>query len=166
MNDKMNYDQLIGEFTNLAGEMAESLSFNKSVGQIYGLLYLQTGASLSLEEIARRLSMSKGNASVNLRFLETWGAVRSVWVQGSRRDHYEANRNIQGIALNRLQLGLGRRLDRAEQILEKITSSVAYKEGRPEEASVRKQLKEIQNLVANGRKAIGLLPKVLGFFTK
>ena len=60
------------EFARFAGELAESFSFNRSVGQIYGLLYLQE-SPLSLEDIGQRLSMSKGNASINIRLLESWG---------------------------------------------------------------------------------------------
>jgi DNA-binding transcriptional regulator GbsR (MarR family) len=50
-------------FARLAGEMAQSLSFNRSLGQIYGLLYASDKPQ-SLEEITRALSVSKGNVSV------------------------------------------------------------------------------------------------------
>src|SRR5437870_2655557 len=116
-------DHIPFELARFAGELAESIGFNKSIGQIYGLLYTGT-APLSLDEISQKLSMSKGNASINLRVLEEWGAVHSVGVSGSRRDHYEANTKIKDLFLRRLQEGLTKRLDMAERRLNQIVELI------------------------------------------
>lgn len=135
------------EFARFAGELAESFSFNRSVGQIYGLLYLQE-SPLSLEDIGQRLSMSKGNASINIRLLESWGAVRPVSVVGSRKDFYEANRDIKQVALRRVREGLTKRLDRAEEQLVSL-----QKNGNGSSAS-QKRIQELQSLIAKARKAM------------
>lgn len=149
------------DFARLAGELAESLSFNRSIGQIYGLLYLAS-EPLSLEDIAKRLGMSKGNASINLRALASWGAVRPVWVRGSRRDHYEADRNIKALALRRLEEGLSRRLDMAEEKMDSLLS----RDGALQDPAVKKRLQELRSLVGSGRKALRVLPKILGFLAR
>ncbi len=61
----------------------------RSLGQIYGLLFL-SNKPLTLEDIAAGLDISKASASVGTRQLASWGAVRQVWVPGSRRDYFEA----------------------------------------------------------------------------
>lgn len=152
------------DFARLAGELAESLSFNRSIGQIYGLLYLAS-EPLSLEDIANRLGMSKGNASINLRALASWGAVRPVWVRGSRRDHYEADRNIKALALRRLEEGLSRRLDLAEDKMDRILSRL-NQDGAALDPAVKKRLQELRSLVGSGRKALRVLPKILGFLAR
>jgi DNA-binding transcriptional regulator GbsR (MarR family) len=43
---------------------------------------------VSLDEIAERLQISKGNASMSLRELRTFGVVRQVEAPGDRRDFY------------------------------------------------------------------------------
>jgi DNA-binding transcriptional regulator GbsR (MarR family) len=43
---------------------------------------------VSLDEIAQRLEISKGNASMSLRELRGWGVIRPVPVAGDRRDFY------------------------------------------------------------------------------
>ncbi len=149
------------DFARLAGELAESLSFNRSIGQIYGLLYLAS-EPMSLEDIAKRLGMSKGNASINLRALASWGAVRPVWVRGSRRDHYEADRNIKALALRRLEEGLSRRLDMAEEKMDSLLS----RDGALQDPAVKKRLQELRSLVGSGRKALRVLPKILGFLAR
>jgi DNA-binding transcriptional regulator GbsR (MarR family) len=72
-----------------AGALFQMLGLPRSVGQIYGLLYLSKGP-LSLDDIAASLSISKGSASIGTRQLAAWGAIRQVWVLGERRDHFEA----------------------------------------------------------------------------
>lgn len=139
------------EFARFAGELAESFSFNRSVGQIYGLLYLQE-SPLSLEDIGQRLSMSKGNASINIRLLESWGAVRSVSVVGSRKDFYEANRDIKQVALRRVREGLAKRLDRAEEQLTRL-----HKNGNGAPPAAVKRIQELQSLIAKARKAMGFI---------
>lgn len=59
------------------GQLAEFAGFNRTLGQIYGLLYLHSYA-LSLSEIAKNLGVSKGNVSLNTRLMERWGLIRRV----------------------------------------------------------------------------------------
>ncbi|MBI4396954.1 MAG: hypothetical protein HY548_07665 [Elusimicrobia bacterium] len=148
------------EFAQCIGELAESFSFNRSVGQIYGLLYISP-APLSLEDIAKRLRMSKGNASINVRALESWGAVRPVWVSGSRRDHYEANRNVKEIALRRLQEGLSKRMDLAEDRFKHLAARIESETPSHEQADVKKRLQELRALLSKGRKILRVAPRFL-----
>ena len=71
------------------GRISSFWGFSKIVGQLYGLLYLSF-KPLTLDEMAERLSVSKGNVSINIRTLERWNMVRPVWVKGDRKDYYEA----------------------------------------------------------------------------
>lgn len=153
------------EFVNIAGDLAETFSFNRSIGQIYGFLYLAP-APVSLDDIAKELRMSKGNASINLRTLADWGAVRSVSMSGSRRDFYEANRNVKELALRRLQEGLSRRLDFAEENLEKVAAQWRDAPGKDGEVFSKKRVEELKSLVTNGRRLLKALPKVLAFLPR
>lgn len=144
------------EFSRFAGDLAESFSFNRSIGQIYGLLFIHP-EPLCLDDVALKLKMSKGNASINLRTLESWGAVRSVTVSGSRRDHYEANQDVKGVLVRRVREGLTRRLELAESSLEQLSAQLAR---RPANPAVQKRMKELQRLVHRSRRALVHLPKL------
>ena len=150
------------EFVRFAGELAEKFSLNRSIGQIYGLLYF-SAEPVSLGEVAKHLKMSKGNVSVNIRMLETWGAVHSVWVSGSRQDHYEANRDLKEIFIKRLREGLGRRLDWADERLKHLRASAATDRGPLGDSGQRKILEEMSSMIHKGRMAIQILPKFFGF---
>ena len=54
------------EFCSAAGELAMKLSFARSVGQVFGLLYIHSDP-LALDDISVLLKMSKGSVSINLR---------------------------------------------------------------------------------------------------
>lgn len=147
------------EFAHFAGDLVESVGFNRSIGQIYGYLYLNQKPG-SLTEIAEKLSMSKGNASLNLRTLESWGAVFPVSVQGSRRDHYQANMNYKEVILRRVQEGMEKRLAMAEDKLSRLLGGSDGKQSNPEFAE---KMEEFQALIKKSRSGLKLLPRLVGF---
>lgn len=71
------------------GRLFQRVGLPRSVGQIYGLLYL-SNRPLSLDDLVAMLGLSKGSASGGTRHLVTLGAIRQVWVPGERRDFYES----------------------------------------------------------------------------
>ncbi|HET9554238.1 MAG TPA: MarR family transcriptional regulator [Anaeromyxobacteraceae bacterium] len=77
----------VQQFVEAWGAMGALWGINRSVARVHALL-MATEGPLSLDEIADRLQMSKGNASMSLRELRTFGVVRQVEAPGDRRDFY------------------------------------------------------------------------------
>lgn len=117
MNSKLKLAQ--DNFIEAIGQLASSLGLNRVAGQLYALLYLNE-SPLSLDEMVEELKISKGHVSTNIRALENWGAVRKVWVKGDRKDYYEVDLNVPRIIADRLKIGLGRRLQDALEMINKI----------------------------------------------
>ena len=86
-------DDAVEVFVQGAGKISSALlgMINRVGGQIYALLFLSE-EPLSLDEIGERLGVSKSNISINIRMLEDYKLVRKVWVKGSRKDYYAAER--------------------------------------------------------------------------
>lgn len=86
-------EDAVETFIQGAGKVSSALlgMINKVGGQIYALLFL-SDEPLSLDEIGQRLGVSKSNISINIRMLEDYNLVRKVWVKGSRKDYYAAER--------------------------------------------------------------------------
>jgi HTH-type transcriptional regulator, glycine betaine synthesis regulator len=76
--------------------IAHLFGVSKSVGEIYGLLFI-SALPLPLDYIRTKLSMSSGSASQGLRLLRSVGAVRTAYVPGDRRDHFLAETALQKI---------------------------------------------------------------------
>ncbi len=77
----------VQQFVEAWGAMGALWGINRSVARVHALL-MATEDPLSLDEIAEKLQISKGNASMSLRELRTFGVVRQLQVPGDRRDFY------------------------------------------------------------------------------
>lgn len=145
-------------FVETAGELSESLSINRVVGQLYALLYISP-TPISLDEMTVRLKISKGSASINIRILENWNAVKKVWVQGSRKDFYTAESDMMRIFLDRLHQGLSRRIALAKARMKQVHSILDGK-GNGKSAFYKERLKKIEDLQNLAEAIIKFLPKI------
>ena len=69
---------------------ARVLGLPKSVGEIYGVLYI-TPVPLTMIDLVDRLSISKGSASQGLKILRNLGAVREIDLQNDRKTYFQAD---------------------------------------------------------------------------
>src|SRR5713226_9773144 len=76
-------------FVDLWDTMSSLWGISPTMARIHGLLYI-TGAALSMDDIMARLSISRGNVSMNLSKLVEWSLVRRVHRRGKRKDYYES----------------------------------------------------------------------------
>jgi DNA-binding transcriptional regulator GbsR (MarR family) len=77
--------------------MADVLSLPRSVGEIYGILFISTDP-LCLDDCRVRLNISKGSTSQGLKILRSFGAIRTVYIPGDRKDYYVAETSLRRIA--------------------------------------------------------------------
>ena len=85
------------EVIHLFVQFSRALGQPRSVAEIYGLLFI-SHRPLPMDELIGRLELSKGSASQGLRYLLDLGAVRTVYVAGERRTHYEAVAELRNLA--------------------------------------------------------------------
>ncbi len=90
------------EFVERVGRHFEADGVPRIGGRIYGFLLLRE-EPCSLEELAERLSVSKGSVSTNARLLVQWGVVERVARPGDRRDFYQAASDLSSVLEVRLQ---------------------------------------------------------------
>ncbi|MGI8587053.1 MAG: GbsR/MarR family transcriptional regulator [Chloroflexia bacterium] len=76
-------------FVNEWGDLVAVWGLNKTMGQIHALLYI-TGQELTADEIMERLNISRGNVSMNLRALMSWGVIHRQYRKGDRKQYFVA----------------------------------------------------------------------------
>ncbi|MFC1623850.1 GbsR/MarR family transcriptional regulator [Candidatus Omnitrophota bacterium] len=103
-------------FLSKVNQICNKFGLNNIMAQIYAVLYLSNRA-LSLNDMVERLKISKGSASINIRALERYGAVRKVWVMGSRKDYYEAETDIAKVIMDRVSSMAQRRLSEVDDMI-------------------------------------------------
>lgn len=83
----MQLSPLQQEFVLHFGEMGSRWGINRTVGQIYALLFLEA-APLNAEQIVERLGFSRSNVSMGLKELQAWNLVRLKHLPDDRRDYF------------------------------------------------------------------------------
>jgi len=134
------------------------LGMPKSVGELYGLLFVSP-TPLPMEALMDRLQMSKGSASQGLKLLRSFGAVKTVYVAGDRRDHYVAEFDLSRFASNfikgelqpHLDSGL-ERIERMEQLIQQFSPA--------ERESAENRLARLRHWHEKGQ---SMLPWILKF---
>ncbi|RKX96882.1 MAG: transcriptional regulator [Spirochaetes bacterium] len=136
------------KFIEIFGNLGEGLGLNRTVCQIYALLYI-TPNPLSPAEIGRQLGISKGNVSINLKKLEEWEAVEKVWRKGYARSLYRANDDIDGIIFQKLKTGIEKRIKRIDKSLKNIKLQMKRKSKESDEniKYMKKKIFEIEKLI-------------------
>lgn len=91
MNDPLT--PLTRQFVAHFGEMGSRWGINRTVGQIYALLYL-SDKPLNADEIAQRLEFSRSNVSMGLKELQAWRLVQLKHHPGDRREYFQAPEDV------------------------------------------------------------------------
>jgi DNA-binding transcriptional regulator GbsR (MarR family) len=80
------------QFVSHFGEMGSKWGINRTVGQIYALIFISE-RTLNADEIAESLEFSRSNVSMGLKELQSWRLVRLRHQPGDRREYFEAPGN-------------------------------------------------------------------------
>jgi len=75
------------------GEMGSRWGINRTVSQIYALLYVHE-APLTADQITEALSMSRSNVSMGLKELQSWRLTRLQHLPGDRREYFTTPEDI------------------------------------------------------------------------
>ncbi|MGB1580834.1 MAG: GbsR/MarR family transcriptional regulator [Nevskiales bacterium] len=82
-----NNTPLIDSFVNHFGEMGSRWGINRSVGQIYALLFVWE-RPLHADELSEMLGISRSNVSMSLKELQAWQIIRVHRYAGDRREYF------------------------------------------------------------------------------
>ncbi|MDX6766287.1 MAG: hypothetical protein SFU85_05810 [Candidatus Methylacidiphilales bacterium] len=159
MNDQ---DTAIRErFIDLGSRSAQRLGLPRSLGQIYAVLYLSP-RPLSLHDLMDALHISKGNASMGVRQLKSWGALEQVWVKGDRRDYYQANPDFRQVLRHLLGALIRPRLESTSRQLEEMQVLVSARGAKGADSEfIQGRLTKLHQFETRIRKILPLAEKLL-----
>ena len=124
MHIKAILSELEEEVVNVFVRIAGVLNLPRSVGELYGILFISP-KPMCIDDLMRKLKISKGSTSQGLKILRSFGAVNPVYVSGDRRDFFTA-----------------------EAQLRKIVTGFVNEQVRPSLESGKNRMKHLQSLVA------------------
>jgi DNA-binding transcriptional regulator GbsR (MarR family) len=93
----MELEQAKQQFIQTWGNFGTQWGINKSMAQLHALL-LVSERPLSTEEVMEQLSISRGNANMNIRDLINWNLVYKESIAGDRKEYFRAEKDMWEVA--------------------------------------------------------------------
>ncbi len=125
------------------GEMGSRWGINRTVGQIYALLFLSE-APLNAEQITEKLGFSRSNVSMGLKELQAWNLVRLVHLPNDRRDHFVTPDDLWEIVRTLVDERKKREID---PTLSKLRELQMQRPASAEDAFAHARVGELGNLI-------------------
>jgi len=133
---------LVQTFVLHFGEMGSRWGINRTVGQIYALLFVAE-RPLNADEIVERLGVSRSNVSMGLKELQAWNLVRLQHRPGDRRDYFTTPEDIWQIVRTLVEERKKREVDPTLTLLREL---LMQEPGTEEERHAQARLREMHDL--------------------
>ncbi len=121
-------EEVQADFVQGLSQISHFWGFSKSMGAIFGVLYLSPEA-LSLDELVERTAFTKGAVSTSVRTLARMGLVHRQSKLGDRKDYYIAENDfykaVRAILKERENSEFSRALSSVEETLNILEASPA-----------------------------------------
>ncbi len=138
-----NLSPLATKFILHFGEMGSRWGINRTVGQMYALLYV-LGRPLNADEIAEFLGFSRSNVSMGLKELQSWRLVKLLHQPGDRREYFEPPKDIWEIFKALLE---ERRRREVEPTLSMLRDALLDTPATEEDRVAQQRMREMYDLI-------------------
>jgi DNA-binding transcriptional regulator GbsR (MarR family) len=143
------------------GRLSEFWGFTRTMGRVYGALFLADGA-MSQAEIVESLGVSTANVSMSLKGLQRWGAVHKGYEKGSRKHRYSAEPELRKIIRTVMGSRESRELGTALEDFQEAKAILKSKRRRqrklpPEETFALERIVHLENVARVSNKLLDLL---------
>jgi DNA-binding transcriptional regulator GbsR (MarR family) len=137
------------------------LGLPRSIGEIYGLLFISS-AALSLDDLVRRLHISKGSASQGLRMLKSLGAVREAGDTTERRTYYEPALDLKRLAGGFIREQIRPHLESGQTKITRLAETTQDLDDPARRQFLNDRIERLENWMRRGRRVLPVLQKLLG----
>jgi DNA-binding transcriptional regulator GbsR (MarR family) len=134
---------LVQSFVSHFGEMGSRWGINRTVGQIYALLFV-TERPMHADDIGEKLAISRSNVSIGLKELQAWGLVRQSRLPGDRREYFTSLGDVWEIFR---VVAAERRRREVLPTLSVLRESLLVKAGTADDAFAQQRMREMHELV-------------------
>jgi len=142
----MNLAPLTQRFVLHFGEMGSRWGINRTVGQIYALLFV-SAKPLNADEIAEGLGFSRSNVSMGLKELSSWNLVRLHHLPNDRREYFETPEDVWAIFRT---LAAERRKREIDPTLSMLRDALMERPALAEDIHAQSRMKEMHDLIELG----------------
>lgn len=142
-NANMIITKKIESFVMHCGEMGSRWGFNRTIGQMYGLLIIHQ-EPLSAVEISETLNISRGNVSMGIKELQSWRLVQVRHKPKDRKEYYCPAGSIWEMAIRVFE---ERRKREVDPTLSLLRDNLLEQPANQQEEYAQQQMKDIHDLL-------------------
>ena len=139
----MNLPPLTQRFVMHFGEMGSRWGINRTVGQIYALLYVSV-KPLNAEDVGEALGFSRSNVSMGLKELQSWNLVRLQHLPNDRREYFQAPDDVWAIFRT---LAAERRKREIDPTLSMLRDALMEKPGLAEDVHAQARMRQMHEFM-------------------
>ena len=139
----MKLPPLTQRFVLHFGEMGSRWGINRTVGQIYALLYV-SAQPLNADEIGEALGFSRSNVSMGLKELQSWNLVRLIHRPQDRREYFQAPEDVWAIFRT---LANERRKREVDPTLSMLREALMEQPGTAEDIHAQERMKQMHQFI-------------------
>lgn len=139
----MNLPPLTQRFVLHFGEMGSRWGINRTVGQIYALLYV-SAVPLNADEVGEALGFSRSNVSMGLKELQSWNLVRLIHQPNDRREYFQAPEDVWAIFRT---LAAERRKREIDPTLSMLRDAMMEQPSGPEDIHAQARMKQMHAFI-------------------
>lgn len=154
----MKLDEAKDKFIHSWGALGSQWGINRTMSQIQALLMVSDEA-LSTEEIMEKLSISRGNANMNLRTMIEWGLVYKEHKTGERKEFFRAEKDIWTVGKRVLIVKRQKELNPMIQVLEEVDNLEIDEKNSASADFFTKQIKSMKQFANEADKMITRISK-------
>jgi DNA-binding transcriptional regulator GbsR (MarR family) len=139
----MNLPPLTQRFVMHFGEMGSRWGINRTVGQIYALLYV-SAKPLNADDVGEALGFSRSNVSMGLKELQSWNLVRLLHQPNDRREYFQAPEDVWAIFRT---LAAERRKREIDPTLSMLRDALMEQPGVAEDVHAQARMKQMHEFI-------------------
>jgi DNA-binding transcriptional regulator GbsR (MarR family) len=145
------------KFINAWGTLGSSWGINRTMAQVHALLMISPDP-LSAEDIMEELTISRGNANMNIRALIDWGLVSKIHQSGERKEFFTAEKDIWKVSKQVIKERKKRELEPVLKVLQEVSMVEGDKKDK-ELKAFNDSIKGIKDVVSKADKTIETIIK-------
>lgn len=139
----MDLPPIVQAFVLHFGEMGSRWGINRTVGQIYALLYVSPDP-LTADDMVAKLGFSRSNVSMGLKELQSWNLVRLQHIPGDRRDYFSTPDDVWQIVRTLVEERKKREVDPTLSVLRELLMQAP---ASTEERHAQDRMREMHQLI-------------------
>lgn len=139
----MKLSPLVQSFVFHFGEMGSRWGINRTVGQIYALIYLSE-KPLNADQLVEALGFSRSNIAMGIKELVSMNLVMLRHIPSDRKDYYTTHEDIWEIVRNLVEERKKREIDPTLSMLRSVMMETPSSE---EEMFAQDKMREMHDLI-------------------